>query len=343
MKTASVGAPSTIDISETGAPRPARGEILVEMEACGICGSDLEKVFGAYAKPSTRLGHEPAGTIVEVGAGVTEFCAGDRVFTHHHVPCYSCHLCGHGCETLCPTYSQTNLSPCGLSERYIVPAWNVAHGGVLRLPDSVSFAEAAMIEPLACCIRAWGKLRHMPGDSVAVLGAGPTGMMHAMLARARGLGKVFCLDVNGFRLDFARGLGVTAAVHSADADRRAKVLEHTDGRGADVAIVATGSLEALADAVDLVRSGGTVMMFGVPSAGATMEIDMSAVYAKEVSLLTSYAASDADTRDALEMISSSQVDVKRLITHTYPIADSQAAFDRARAGADAMKILITKA
>jgi len=338
----SVREPSVISVSETGNPKLAAGEILVQMEACGICGSDLEKVFGKYGKTSMRLGHEPAGTVAEVGSGVTDLKAGDRVFTHHHVPCYSCHLCKHGNETICPKYSETNLSPCGLSEQYVVPEWNVSHGGVLKLPAQMSFEEAAMIEPLACCVRAWDKLSYRKNDSVAVFGVGPTGMMHVMLAQAKKFSRIFCLDVNDFRLDFAKKFGITDSIDATDQNRRRAIMKHTENRGVDVAVVATSSLKALEDAIDLVRSGGAVMMFGVPSKGATMEIDMSQVYAKEISLLTSYAASDVDTKAALELISSSQIDVKKLVTHTYPIADSQKAFDHARTGENAMKIIITK-
>jgi len=338
----SVREPSVISVSETGNPKLAAGEILVQMEACGICGSDLEKVFGKYGKTSMRLGHEPAGTVAEVGSGVTDLKAGDRVFTHHHVPCYSCHLCKHGNETICPKYSETNLSPCGLSEQYVVPEWNVSHGGVLKLPAQMSFEEAAMIEPLACCVRAWDKLSYRKNDSVAVFGVGPTGMMHVMLAQAKKFSRIFCLDVNDFRLDFAKKFGITESIHADDQSRRQKIMGHTENRGVDIAMVATGRLRAREDATDLVRSGGAIMMFGVPSKGATMQIDMSRVYAKEISLLTSYAASDADTKAALELISSSQIDVKRLVTHTYPITDSQKAFDHARTGENAMKIIITK-
>ena len=341
MKTVSVKEPSVISIHDVQEPQLGPGDILVQMQACGICGSDLEKVFGRYGKTSMQLGHEPAGTVISVGKNVSDFGPGDRVFTHHHVPCYSCHLCIHGNETICPKYSQTNLLPCGLAEKYLVPEWNVSHGGVLKLPDTISFEEAAMIEPLACCIRAWKKFSYMQNDSVAIFGVGPTGMMHVMLSKAKKFGKIFCLDVNDFRLDFAKKFGVTDSLHSTDTDRKKKILQHTDNRGVDVAIVATSSLDALADAIDLVRSGGSIMMFGVPSGGATMKIDMSLVYSKEISLFTSYAASDSDTKEALDMISS-QINVKQLITHTYQISESQKAFEHARTGKGAMKIIITK-
>jgi len=342
MKTASVKEPSVISVDDTDKPQLESGDILVQMQACGICGSDLEKVFGQYGQPSMRLGHEPSGIVLDVGSDVTEFKKGDRVFTHHHVPCYDCHLCKHGNETMCQKYYETNLSPCGLSEEYVVPAWNVSHGGVLKISDSLSYEEAAMIEPLACCVRAWTKFSYQEGDSTAIFGVGPTGMMHVMLAHAKKFSKIFCFDINNFRLDFAKKFNITDSINSMDENRKQKILDNTNGQGVDVAIVATSSLKALDDAIDMVRKGGSVMMFGVPSKGAKLDLDMSKIYSKEITLVTSYAASDSDTKEALNLIELSQIDVKQLITHTYTITDSQKAFDHARSGDKAMKIIITK-
>ena len=137
MKAAIVNGPSSVSIQDTQRPTLGKGDILVKMQSCGICGSDVEKVFGKYGQPSMRLGHEPAGVVVDVGSEVSEFKNGDRVFTHHHVPCYSCNYCLHGNETMCKKYYETNLSPCGLAEEYVVPEWNVVHGGVLKIPDSM--------------------------------------------------------------------------------------------------------------------------------------------------------------------------------------------------------------
>lgn len=342
MKTAFVKEPSVISVRETEKPVLDSGDILVQMHTCGICGSDLEKVFGQYGQPSMKLGHEPAGVIIDVGSDVTEFKKGDRVFTHHHVPCYSCHMCTHGNETMCQKYYDSNLSPCGLSEQYVVPNWNISHGGVLKLPDSMTFEEAAMIEPLACCVRAWTKYSYQKNDSIAIFGVGPTGMMHVMIAQAKKFSKIFCFDVNDFRLNFAKKFNVTDTINSTNEKRKQKILEHTDDRGVDVAIVATSSLRALDDAIDMVRKGGAVMMFGVPSKGAKINLDMSKIYSKEITLVTSYAASDHDTKEALQLIYSGQIDVKKLVTHTYQIDDTQKAFEHARSGENAMKIIITK-
>lgn len=341
MKAVFVKDPSLVVVEDVSTPEAASGDILVKMAACGICGSDLEKIYGKYSQPSNRLGHEPSGIITEVGENVTDFKKGDRVFVHHHVPCYSCHFCIHGNETMCTKYSETNLFPCGLAEEFIVPEWNVNHGGVLKIPDSMSFDEAAMIEPLACCIRAWSKLSFQKGDSTAIFGVGSTGMMHVMLSHMHEFKKIFCIDVNGFRLDFAKKFNITDVINSVDPQLKNKILTQTDNRGIDTAIVATGNLEALSSAIDLVRKGGTVILFGVPPSGATLNMDMSKVYSKEITLLTSYAASDKDTKTALALIDSSKIDVKKLITHRYKITDAQSAFDHAHKGIDSMKIIIT--
>ena len=341
MKAAFVKDSSSVVVEDVEKPILGTGDVLVKMHACGICGSDLEKVFGKYSQPSTRLGHEPSGTIEKVGENVTDFKKGDRVFVHHHVPCYSCHFCLHGNETMCEKYSETNLSPCGLAEEFIVPQWNVNHGGILKIPDSMSFEEAAMIEPLACCIRAWDKFLFQKGDSAAIFGVGATGMMHVMLSIVHEFDKIFCIDVNEFRLEFAKKFNITDAIKSSVPDIKQKILDQTDNRGVDVAIVATGSLQALSSAIDLVRKGGTVVMFGVPSKDAMINLNMSVIYSKEITMISSYAASDSDTKAALELIQSSKIDVKKLITHRYNIKDSPKAFEHAHHGVDSMKIIIT--
>ena len=162
MKAAVVKGNSKVEIENFTISDVGSNELLIKMQSCGICGSDVEKVFGKYGQPSMRLGHEPAGEVIKIGDAISDFKIGDRVFTHHHVACYSkdCHECSHGNETMCKQYYQSNLNPCGLADNYVVPEWNVLHGGVLKLPDNVSYQEAALIEPLACCVRAWSKFKY---------------------------------------------------------------------------------------------------------------------------------------------------------------------------------------
>jgi len=291
MKAAIVKTNSIIEIKNLEKVPLGPHEILVKMQACGICGSDVEKVFGKYGQPSMRLGHEPAGIITQVGSEISDFNIGDRVFTHHHVACYSanCHECSHGNETMCEKYYESNLEPCGLADEYIVPEWNVKHDGVLRIQDTMSFEEAAMIEPLACCARAWNKFSRKKNDSVAILGVGPTGIMHALLAKYYGCGKIFCLDLNEFRLDFAKKIETTT-IHPGNTNALEQIKSETANQGVDVVIVATSSLNALKDAVGFVRKGGTIVMFGVPSKGANVELDMSEIYSKGIHIVVSIAS-----------------------------------------------------
>ena len=342
MKAAVVKGNSSIEIKNIEKQSLGPGDILVQMHACGICGSDVEKVFGKYGQPSMRLGHEPAGIITQVGSEVSRFHVGDRVFTHHHVACRSddCHECSHGNKTMCKKYYESNLEPCGLADEYIVPEWNVKHGGVLKIPDSMSFEDAAMIEPLACCIRAWNKFTHKNNDSIAVLGIGPTGIMHALLAKIYGFEKIFCLDFNEFRLDFAKKFEAIA-INSGNTNALEQIKSETANQGVDVVIVATSSLNALKDAVNFVRKGGTIVMFGVPSKGAIIDLDMSEIYSKGITIVNSYAASDFDTKEALEKISNKQINVSQLITHKYNLQECQEAFVHAKSGDNAMKIIIS--
>jgi len=342
MKAAVVKNNSNIEIKNIENPPIGPGDMLVQMRACGICGSDVEKVFGKYGQPSMRLGHEPAGVITQVGSEISNFSIGDRVFTHHHVACYSddCHECSHENETMCKKYYESNLEPCGLADEYVVPEWNVKHGGVLNIPDNMSFEEAAMIEPLACCIRAWSKFTHHKNDSVAILGVGPTGIMHVLLAKLYGFGKVFCLDLNDYRLNFAKKFETTT-IHSGNTNALEQIKSETANQGVDVVIVSTSSLNALKDAVNFVRKGGIIVMFGVPSKGANVDLDMSEIYSKGVTIVNSYAASDVDTTHALDLISNKQIDVSQLITHKYNLQECQQAFVHAKSGDNAMKIIIS--
>jgi len=342
MKAAVVKSNSNIEIKNIEKPPVGSGDMLVKMRACGICGSDVEKVFGKYGQPSMRLGHEPAGIITQVGSEISNFSVGDRVFTHHHVACYSddCHECSHGNETMCKKYYESNLEPCGLADEYIVPEWNVKHGGVLKIPDSMSFEDAAMIEPLACCIRAWNKFTHKNNDSIAILGIGPTGIMHALLAKIYGFEKIFCLDLNEFRLDFAKKFEAIA-INSGNTNALEQIKSETANQGVDVVIVATSSLNALKDAVIFVRKGGTIVMFGVPSKGAIIDLDMSEIYSKGITIVSSYAASASDTRYAEMLIDNREINVSQLITHRYNLEECQQAFMHAKSGDNAMKIIIS--
>ena len=211
----------------------------------------------------------------------------------------------------------------------------------------MSFEEAAMIEPLACCARAWSEVKWEKNDSVAILGVGPTGIMHAMLAKYYGFGKIFCLDLNEFRLNFVKKIKMRKhqdfnpiTIHPEKTNALEQIKSETANQGVDVVIVATSSLNALKDAVSFVRKGGTIVMFGVPSKGANVELDMSEIYSKGITIINSYAASASDTRHAEDLIKN-EINVAQLITHRYNLEECQQAFIHAKSGDNAMKIIIS--
>jgi L-iditol 2-dehydrogenase len=314
-------------------------EMLVKMQSCGICGSDLEKVYGNYGMKSLRVGHEPAGIVIKVGKNLKKFKEGDRVFVHHHVSCYSCRYCLQGNYTMCNNYQTSNIEPCGLSEQFIVPKWNIEHGGVLKLPDSISFDEAALIEPFACCIRGLNKISVKHGDNVAILGAGPTGLMHTLLAKFLGANNIVVSDVNDFRLKFVEKYGVTTVnLNSQNLDD--VVNSQTEGFGVDVTILATGSIKAFESSLKITRRGGKILLFGVPSVGSKFDINLNSIYSNEQIIIPSYGASEVETNQALSLMSDKSIDLLPLITHRFQIRESNYAFKCAHEGIDAMKVLI---
>ena len=343
MKSVSVIGKGLVSVDEVTAPKLMEdGDILIKMHACGVCGSDLEKVYGQYGMSSAKLGHEPSGEVINVGKSVNDFNIGDRVFIHHHVACYTCYFCRHGDYTMCDMYQKSNITPCGLSEQILVPEWNVSHGGVIRLPDTVTFDEASFIEPLGCCIRALNKCKFQKGDDIAIIGSGPAGIMHVKLAKAFGAGKIIVLDINDFRMNFVKKYGDVHIFNSiTDKDLTRKIKDLTGHRGVDLSIVATGSTKALIQSFEITRKGGKIMLFGVPSKGSEIPIDVSKIYSNEQSLISCYAASEIETNQALKLITEKRIDVKQLITHRFSINRADEAIRCAHEANDAMKVIVT--
>ncbi|MDV3244413.1 MAG: alcohol dehydrogenase catalytic domain-containing protein [Nitrososphaerales archaeon] len=326
-------------VLEVPIPPLGAGELLVEMKACGLCGTDIEKALGQYTASMPVLGHEAVGVVAAVGNGVKGLKVGDRVFPHHHVACLECYYCRHGSETMCLEYRKSNLDPGGFSEFFRVPAWNVSHGGVLGLPDSVGFDEASLIEPVACCIRALDKCGVSPGDSVLVVGAGPVGMAHALLLLSR-KATVMVSDVNKGRIGFAEAAKVGPVIDASKVNVADSVRKETAGRGADLAIVASGNKEAIVQALSSVRRGGKVCLFGVPVKGSVLDYDVSDAYNSEVSIISSYGAAESDTSRALDIISRRTVNLGSLITHRFHIEEFDKGVETVVAGRG-MKVVIT--
>ena len=328
-----------VTLVESELPKVNEDEMLVRMQSCGICGSDLEKVYGNYGMRSLRVGHEPAGAVIKVGKNLKKFQVGDRVFVHHHVSCYSCRYCLQGNYTMCNNYQTSNIEPCGLSEEFIVPKWNIEHGGVLKLPESISYDEAALIEPFACCIRGLNKISIKHGDNVAILGAGPTGVMHTLLARLWGANNIVVSDVNEFRLKFVEKYAVTAV--NLNLEKLDDVINSNTGSlGVDVTILATGSMKAFESSLRITRRGGKILLFGVPSVGSRCDLDLNSLYSNEQIIIPSYGASEIETNQALSLMSDKSIDLLPLVTHRFQLRESDNAFKCAHEAVDAMKVLV---
>ena len=326
-------------VSDIPVPSIGPGEVLVEMSACGLCGTDIEKLYGEYTAAMPVIGHEAVGVVVAVGKGVVGVSERDRVFPHHHVPCHECYYCKHGCETMCNSYKTSNLDPGGFSEFFRVPSWNVSRGGVLHLPSQVGDEEATMIEPVACCIRALAKCGVRENDSVLVVGAGPVGMSHALLLNSM-KANVAISDVSEPRLRFAERARVGKVLDASERNIPGAMKEETRGRGADLAIVATGSQGAITQALKSVRKGGVVCLFGIPIKGTVLESSVSDLYNSDISVIPSYGATDTDTANALDFIARRHAKFEPLITHEFRLEEFTQGV-RAAVNGTAMKVVIT--
>ncbi|PSN98468.1 alcohol dehydrogenase [Candidatus Marsarchaeota G2 archaeon ECH_B_SAG-F08] len=326
-------------LKQVDVPKLCYGDVLIQMKACGLCGTDIEKIGGHYTASQPILGHEPTGVVFEsLSADVK---VGQRVFAHHHVPCYECYYCLNGSPTMCAYYRKTNLDPGGFAEYFRVPEFNVSRGAILELPSHVSFEEGCFVEPLATVLRAQKRALLKKGESVFVVGAGPMGDLHIMVAKHFGASQVFASDLSQTRLDFASKIGADY-VFSAQESPEKEVIKLTDGRGADLSIVASGSPKAVVSALRATRKGGRVLLFGVPYKGSFLEYDLSELLNNELSVIPSNAAVEEDTRSALRLIAQAKINVSKLVSKLYTLDEFEKAVEDSLAGRVIKAIIVSE-
>ena len=331
-------APKKVAVKDVPIPKLAAGDILIRMEASGICGTDLEKIEGQLG-PGGILGHEVSGTIEKVADNVTEHKPGERVVAHHHVPCYQCADCFNGNYTLCNEFKRTNIDPCGFAEYFRVPQYNIARGAVIPLPPELSFEESAMIEPTACCIRAIRRAHVKQSDSVLVVGLGPTGLTQIQLLRNTTTGRIIGSDIIESRLKLGRKLGADETINALTEDVPSHVRKMTKD-GVDLAIVSTGNEKALSQAFSSVRKGGRILLFGAPSHGASYPLNVSELFSRQITLLSSYSCVEAEMEEAIRLVSEKRLDLKSLITDRFKIRDAEKAMEFAKTSKTAIKTII---
>jgi len=327
-----------IRVEEMPVPKIGPGELLIKVEASGICGSDVMEWYRVPKAPLV-LGHEIAGEIVEIGEGVTRYRPGDRVAVAHHVPCNTCHYCLNGHHTVCDTLRQTNFDPGGFAQYLRLPSINVDRG-VYPLPEEVSYEEGTFTEPLACVLRGQRMARIRPGQSVLIIGCGISGLLHLELARAQGVGRIIATDIVPYRLEAAQRLGAEVVIH-AEEDVPAKVREANNGRLADRVLVCTGATSAIHQALQSVDRGGVVLFFAPTSPGITIPISINDLFFRnDITLTTSYAGSPADYATAVELIRSRRVRVKDMITHRLSLAETARGFQLVAQAQNSIKVII---
>ncbi len=318
-------------------PHIGPGEMLLQVRASGICGSDVMEWYRAPKAPLV-LGHEVSGTVDAIGAGVEHFAVGDRVMATHHVPCLRCHHCLRGHQSVCDELRTTTFEPGGFAQYIRLPAANVERG-TLALPPQVDFDSATFIEPLGCVVRGLRLARWAVGDSVLVMGSGITGLLNLLALHAQGAGTVVLTDLVDYRLRMARSLGATAAVR-ADGDVAAALRSANEGRLADLVIVCTGAPRALEGALDLVERGGTILYFAPAEPAYRLSLPFTRLWKDEVNLTTSYAASPGDLRIALALLANGRVDVRQMITHRLPLQQAAQGFSLVAAASESMKVIL---
>jgi len=313
-------------------------EILVEMKACGVCGSDLMDWY-LHSRAPLVLGHEPAGVVAEAGKSVKNFRVGDRVFVHHHVACLTCHYCTRGDYTMCSQFGQTHIEPGGFAEYFRVPALNLQID-TLKLPDSVSYEEATLIEPVGCCIRAQNKCQIQAGDTVAIIGAGPSGIIHAVLAQVLGATKTIVSDTVEYRLKAAKRFGADLTVNPQKEKLSERVKDATEGRGADVVVVTAPNVKAILEGVQVCRRGGTLCLFAPTQPEEQASLSPHRLFFSEIKIVPSYSTSHVETRLALQLISSGRIKAKELITHRFPLSQTAEAFRIAATSKECLKVIV---
>lgn len=329
-------------------PRIGPGELLVKVATCGICGTDLKKIHtGSHSAPRI-FGHEMSGTVVAVGEGVTRFHGGERVVVHHHVPCGECYYCRKQTPAQCPLYKKVGVtagfepSGGGFAEYIRVMDWIAASRGVVSIPDDVPFEQAAFVEPVNTVLKGVKMLNLASDDTVLVIGQGPIGLMHAVLASRTGA-RVLTSDLYPERHAIAARYGLKDPIHAGTENVVERVLEETDHRGADAVILAVGGNALIKTAMDSTRCGGNVLLFA-QTQRSEAAFDPGVVCMDEKTLMGSYSSSFEILDEVTSLVFGGYrngFDLTQLISHRFPLEQAVAAIDVASyPKADSMKIMI---
>jgi L-iditol 2-dehydrogenase len=336
--------PNDLRLETLPVPRIRPDELLVKVAVCGVCPTDIKKIVHGTVPPPRVFGHETAGTIVRVGARARGFRAGERVALHHHVPCLRCHHCRHHAFAQCEHYKRTGITagfePAGGGYAEFVRVMAIALPGVVKIPRRNTFLEGAMLEPVNTILKGVKKLALLRGDTVVVAGQGPIGLVFTRLLHLYGM-KVIATDLLEPRLKLARRWGARRTFRADDKHLPERVRRLTGGRGADAAILAVPADAAVLQAQELVRTAGKIMLFAHTRRGAVTPLDLSKICVDEKDVVGSYSADFTLQSEVARLVFSRQLDMRRLVTHEFPLEQTAAAIQLAQhPRPDSLKIVV---
>jgi len=335
-----------VRVEEVPVPEFGGGEVLIKVAACGICGTDIKKIFQRYVEPPQILGHELAGTVVAIGRGVSKWKLGDRVMSFHHTPCGECFYCKKRLFSQCKQYKNTGLTGGftpnggGFGEYVKAMPW-VAERGIVALPENVTFEEATFIEPINTILKAVQKARVAAGETVLVVGCGPIGLQLLMVTKTVGA-RIYTSDPLATRRAKSLKLGALESFDPISGKLVEEVRARTEGRGADAVLVAVAHPAVVVDALAAARPGGRVLLFAANDPVTKIEFPAAAVGIDEKELLGSYSAAVDIQEEAAALVLEKKLPVMEIVTHRFPLARIQDGLDLAvRPTEESLKILIT--
>jgi len=335
-----------VRVEEVPVPDVGAGEVLIKVAACGICGTDIKKIFQRYVEPPQIFGHELAGTVVAIGRGVSKWKLGDRVMSFHHIPCGTCFYCKNRLFSQCKQYKTTGLTGGftpnggGFGEYVKAMPW-VAERGIVALPDNVSFEQATFIEPINTIVKAVQKARVQAGETVLIIGCGPIGLQLLMVTKTVGA-RIYTSDPMATRRAKSLVLGAVESFDPLSGKLMADIRARTEGRGADAVLVAVAHPEVVGEALATARPGGRVLLFAANDPVTMIEFPAAAVGIDEKEILGSYSAAVDIQESAAELVLDRKLPVMEIVTHRFPLARIQEGLElAARPTEESLKVLIT--
>jgi len=324
--------PGQLELREVETPSPGPGEVVVKIRAALTCGTDLKAYLRGHPKipMPTLFGHEFSGEIAQVGQGVKTFREGDQIMSVHSAPCGTCYYCSRGQDNLCEMTMRAKVM--GAYAEYIRVPSHIVKQNMYAKPSNLSFKEAALLEPLACVLHGFDQFTLGRDDTVVVIGAGAIGLMHLLILRTLGVDRVILVGRRAYRLKLARELGAAHVVDAAQEDAPAFVTHTTRGGGADVVIECTGKPEVWESAIQMVRRGGQVVLFGGCPSGTKVSIDTGRLHYDQITLRSPFHYTRAAVRRSYDVLTEGLSTAKQLITAEYPLEQLPKVFSLLRRG-----------